>query len=71
MYWSGGLLSNVGIVLLGNRPFTALAALAATFGVSIVCTAATVLVPVGLIAVRVAWRSHGAQSMAVSAQAAP
>jgi len=69
----GRLMSLHQIALLGNRPFTALAAgaLAATFGVPVACIAATVLVPVGLLAVRAAWRSLGAQSAAVSAQATP
>jgi MFS family permease len=66
----GRLMSYHQIALLGNRPFTALAAgaLAATFGVPVACLAATVLVPIGLLACRAAWRSLGAQSTAVSAQ---
>jgi MFS family permease len=66
----GRLMSFHQIALLGNRPFTALAAgaLAASFGVPIACLAATVLVPIGLLAVRAAWRNLGAESTAVSAQ---
>lgn len=69
----GRLMSFHQMALLGNRPFAALAAgaLAATFGVPIACIAATVLVPVGLLAVRAAWRSLGAESAAVSAQVTP
>lgn len=69
----GRLMSFHQMALLGNRPFAALAAgaLAATFGVPIVCIAATVLVPVGLLAVRAAWRNLGAESTAVSAQVTP
>lgn len=66
----GRLMSFHQIALLGNRPFTALAAgaLAATFGVPVACIAATVLVPIGLLAVRAVWRGVGAQSTPVSAQ---
>ncbi len=66
----GRLMSFHQIALLGNRPFTALAAgaLAASFGVPIACLAATVLVPIGLLAVRAAWRNLGAESISVSAQ---
>jgi predicted MFS family arabinose efflux permease len=69
----GRLMSFHQIALLGNRPFTALAAgaLAATFGVPVACIAATVLVPIGLLAVRAVWRSVGAQSTPVSAQVIP
>jgi len=66
----GRLMSFHQIALLGNRPFTALAAgaLAASFGVPVALLAATLFAPVGLIAVRAAWRNLGAQSDAVSAQ---
>ena len=69
----GRLMSFHQIALLGNRPFTALAAgaLAATFGVPVALIAATALVPIGLLAVRAVWRSVGAQSTSVSAQASP
>jgi MFS family permease len=69
----GRLMSFHQIALLGNRPFTALAAgaLAATFGVPVAFIAATVLVPIGLLAVRAVWRSVGAQSTPVSAQVIP
>jgi hypothetical protein len=55
----GRLMSFHQIALLGNRPFTALAAgaLAAAFGVPVACVAATLLVPVGLLAIRAAWRN--------------
>jgi len=54
----GRIMSIHQMAHLGNRPFTALAAgaLAATFGVSVACLAALVLVPMGLIAVRSAWQ---------------
>jgi MFS family permease len=66
----GRLMSFHQIALLGNRPFTALAAgaLAATFGVPVACLAAIVLVPIGLLAVRAVWRGVGPQSTPVSAQ---
>lgn len=69
----GRLMSYHQIALLGNRPFTALAAgaIAASFGVPIALLAATVFVPIGLFAVRAAWRNLGAQSTAVSAQVTP
>jgi MFS family permease len=69
----GRLMSFHQIALLGNRPFTALAAgaIAATFGVPIALLAATVFVPIGLLAVRAAWRGLGAQSTPVSAQVMP
>ncbi len=43
---------------LGNRPFAALAAgaIAASFGAPVACIAGMVLAPVGLVAVRSAWR---------------
>ena len=66
----GRLMSFHQIALLGNRPFAALAAgaLAASFGVAVALLAAMLFVPVGLLAVRAAWRNLGAQSTAVSAQ---
>src|SRR5438309_665705 len=69
----GRLLSFHQIALLGNRPFTALAAgaLAAAFGVPVAFIAATAVVPIGLLAVRAAWRILGAESNPVSAQLAP
>ena len=69
----GRLMSLHQIALLGNRPFTALAAgaLAATFGVPVALIAATVLVPIGLLAARAVWRGVGAQSTTVSAQVIP
>jgi hypothetical protein len=44
---------------LGNRPFAALAAgaIAATLGPASACLAGVVLAPIGLVAVRSAWRS--------------
>jgi predicted MFS family arabinose efflux permease len=69
----GRLMSYHQIALLGNRPFTALAAgaIAATFGAPVALLAATLFVPVGLFAVRAAWRSLGVRSPAVSAQVVP
>ena len=69
----GRLMSFHQIALLGNRPFTALAAgaLAAAFGVPVAFIAATAVVPIGLLAVRAAWRILGAESTPVSAQLAP
>jgi MFS family permease len=69
----GRLMSFHQIALLGNRPFTALAAgaLAATFGVPVACIAATVFVPIGLLAVRAVWRGAGAQSTPMSAHVIP
>jgi MFS family permease len=69
----GRLMSFHQIALLGNRPFTALAAgaIAASVGVPLALLAATVFVPIGLFAMRVAWRGLGAQSGPVSAQVVP
>jgi MFS family permease len=69
----GRLMSFHQIALLGNRPFTALAAgaIAATLGVPIALLAATVFVPIGLFAVRAAWRGLGAQSGPVRAEVVP
>jgi MFS family permease len=69
----GRLMSFHQIALLGNRPFTALAAgaIAASFGVPAALLAAMLFVPVGLFAVRAAWRDLGAQSNAVSAEVVP
>ena len=69
----GRLMSLHQIALLGNRPFTALAAgaIAASFGVPIALLATTAFVPVGLFAVRAAWRNLGVRSTAVSAQVVP
>jgi predicted MFS family arabinose efflux permease len=69
----GRLMSFHQIALLGNRPFTALAAgaIAASFGVPVALLAAMLFVPVGLFAVRAAWRDLGAQSNAVSAEVVP
>lgn len=53
----GRLMSLHQMALLGNRPFTALAtgAIAASFGVPAALLAGTILVPVGLYAIRSAW----------------
>jgi hypothetical protein len=69
----GRLMSFHQIALLGNRPFTALAAgaIAASFGVPAALLAAMLFVPVGLFAVRAAWRDLGPQSNAVSAEVVP
>lgn len=54
----GRLMSIHQMAHLGNRPFAALAAgaIAATAGVPAACLAAMVLAPIGLVAVRAAWR---------------
>lgn len=54
----GRLMSLHQMALLGNRPFTALGAgaLAAAFGVPVALLAGTVLPPIGLYAIRSAWR---------------
>lgn len=54
---------------LGNRPFTALAAgaIAASFGVGAACLAAMLLAPLGLAAVRQAWRGLDEQAEPVGA----
>jgi len=54
----GRLLALHQMAHLGNRPFAALAAgaIAAAFGPAAACLAGTVLAPIGLIAVRSAWR---------------
>ena len=54
----GRLMSIHQMAHLGNRPFAALAAgtIAATFGLPAACIAGLALVPLGLIAVRSAWR---------------
>src|SRR5262249_28444485 len=54
----GRLMSLHQMALLGHRPFTALAAgaLAASFGVPVALLAGTLLVPIGLYAIRSAWR---------------
>jgi len=68
----GRLMSLHQMALLGNRPFTALAAgaIAASFGVPAALVAGTLLVPVGFYAVRSAWRRLDAQP-ATGAMAAP
>jgi MFS family permease len=68
----GRLMSVHQMALLGNRPFTALAAgaIAATFGVPAALLAGTLLAPVGLHAIRAAWRRLDA-GPAVGAIAAP
>jgi MFS family permease len=55
----GRLMSIHQMAHLGNRPFAALAtgALTAGFGVPAACLAGLVLAPIGLLAVRAAWRS--------------
>ncbi|MGH2492780.1 MAG: hypothetical protein ACRDF9_14890, partial [Candidatus Limnocylindria bacterium] len=56
---------------LGNRPFAALAAgaIAASFGVGAACLAAMLLAPLGLAAVRRAWRGLDEQAEPVGAMA--
>ena len=71
----GRLMSLHQMALLGNRPFTALAAgaLAASFGVPVALLAGTLLAPLGLYAVRATWRRLDARpsvgAMAASADA--
>lgn len=54
----GRLLALHQMAHLGNRPFAALAAgaIAAAFGAPVACLAGVLLAPVGLVAVRSAWR---------------
>lgn len=68
----GRLMSLHQMALLGNRPFTALAAgaIAASFGVPAALLAGTLLAPVGLYAVRAAWRQLDA-SPRIAAAAVP
>ena len=67
----GRLLAFHQMAHLGNRPFAALAAgaIAASFGASVACLAAMALAPVGLIAVRSAWRGLDRQAEPVAAMA--
>ena len=60
----GRLMSIHQMAHLGNRPFAALAAgaISASFGVPIACLAGMALVPVGLVAVRSAWRGLDRQA---------
>lgn len=60
----GRLMSIHQMAHLGNRPFAALAAgaVAASFGVPVACLAGMLLAPVGLIAVRAAWRGLDRQA---------
>lgn len=69
----GRLMAVHQMALLGNRPFTALAAgaIAASFGVPAALLAGTLFLPVGLYAIRGAWRRLDARprldTMAASA----
>jgi MFS family permease len=67
----GRLLAFHQMAHLGNRPFAALAAgaLAASFGVTAACLGGMVLAPIGLIAVRSAWRGLDRQAEPVTAMA--
>jgi sugar phosphate permease len=67
----GRLLAFHQMAHLGNRPFAALAAgaLAASFGVTAACLGGMVLAPIGLIAVRSAWRGLDRQAEPVAAMA--
>jgi len=55
----GRLMAIHQMAHLGNRPFAALAAgaITAAFGAGIACFAGMLLAPIGLVAVRAAWRS--------------
>jgi hypothetical protein len=68
----GRLMSLHQMALLGNRPFTALAAgaIAASFGVPVALVAGTLLAPLGIFAIRSAWRRLDARP-ALDAVAAP
>jgi MFS family permease len=68
----GRLMSIHQIAHLGNRPFAAFAAgsLAAAFGVPAACLAAMILAPIGLLAMRSAWRRLDLTAGPVSAAAA-
>ncbi len=67
----GRLMALHQMAHLGNRPFIALAAasLAAAFGVPVACVAATVLAPIGLVAIRAAWRRLDVTAVPLSAAA--
>jgi MFS family permease len=67
----GRLLAFHQMAHLGNRPFAALAAgtLAASFGVTAACFGAMVLAPIGLVAVRSAWRGLDERPEPVTAMA--
>lgn len=64
----GRLMSLHQMALLGNRPFTALAAgaIAAAFGVPAALLAGTLLAPLGLYAIRAAWRRLDARAEAAA-----
>lgn len=68
----GRLMSLHQMALLGNRPFTALAAgaIAASFGVPAALIAGTLLAPLGLYAIRAAWRHLDARP-SIAAVASP
>jgi MFS family permease len=65
----GRMLAFHQMAHLGNRPFAALAAgaIAASFGVGAACLAAMLLAPLGLAAVRQAWRGLSEQAEPVGA----
>jgi MFS family permease len=67
----GRILAFHQMAHLGNRPFAALAAgaLAASFGVSAACVGGMVLAPIGLLAVRSAWRDLDERAEPVAAMA--
>ena len=69
----GRLLALHQMAHLGNRPFAALAAgvIAAAFGPATACLAAMTLAPIGLLAVRAAWRDldHPAATVAAVSEA--
>ena len=67
----GRLLAFHQMAHLGNRPFAALAAgaVAATLGAPAACLGALVLAPVGLVAMRAAWRGLDRHAATVAAMA--
>jgi len=67
----GRLLAFHQMAHLGNRPFAAIAAgaIAASFGVTAACLGGMVLAPIGLVAVRAAWRGLDRQAEPVAAMA--
>lgn len=68
----GRVMSYHQMAHLGNRPFTALAAgtVAAAFGVQLGMLAGLLLVPVGILALRTAWRAMEREAAAEAAAAA-
>jgi len=67
----GRLLAFHQMAHLGNRPFAALAAgaIAASLGAPVACLAGVVLAPIGLVAIRAAWRGLDRHTDALAAAA--